>query len=251
MPDPAANLSEVFSSLQGEGPYVGEKQMFVRFGGCNLRCDYCDTPASLVRVPSCDVGGRFEPNPVSLAHLLEHLEELDSARGPHQSVSCTGGEPLLQAEFLAAFLPEARRRGWRTYLETNGMWPEPFRTVAGAVDVAAVDLKLPSSIGRDFWNEHEAFLRIAREQGCGVFVKVIVAANSRGEELSRAVDLVEAVDRRIPLVFQPVTPQPASAECRGASSADGRMVAAAAAGARARLESVFVVPQMHRVLGVA
>ena len=235
---------------------MGEKQMFVRFAGCNLRCDYCDTPASLVRMPSCDVGGRSETNPMFLARLLEHLEELDSTRGPHRSVSCTGGEPLLQVEFLAAFLPEARRRGWRTYLETNGMWPEPFRTVAGSVDVASVDLKLPSAVGREFWNEHEPFLRIAREHGCGVFVKVIVAANSRREELALAVDLVAKVDRRIPFVFQPVTPQPASRErgeagLGGAAHADGGLVARMASAAGAQLDTVLVIPQMHKVLGVA
>ena len=113
--------------------------MFVRFGGCNLRCDYCDTVGSLSRAPACDVDGRAEPNPIPLARLLGHLERLDSARGPHGSVSCTGGEPLLQAEFLAAFLPEARRRGWRTYLETNGMWPESGKAL--------------TAVSREDWND--------------------------------------------------------------------------------------------------
>ena len=37
------NIKEIFSSIQGEGPYVGEKHVFVRFCKCNLACKYCDT----------------------------------------------------------------------------------------------------------------------------------------------------------------------------------------------------------------
>lgn len=38
-----ANINEIFASIQGEGRYVGEKQLFVRFSSCNLKCAYCDT----------------------------------------------------------------------------------------------------------------------------------------------------------------------------------------------------------------
>ena len=39
-----AKIKEIFASIQGEGPYVGVKQLFIRFCACNLNCDYCDTP---------------------------------------------------------------------------------------------------------------------------------------------------------------------------------------------------------------
>ena len=41
-----AHLVEVFSSFQGEGLYVGQRQLFIRFAGCNLRCRFCDTEAA-------------------------------------------------------------------------------------------------------------------------------------------------------------------------------------------------------------
>lgn len=36
-------IREIFTSIQGEGLYIGVKQLFIRFCGCNLKCDYCDT----------------------------------------------------------------------------------------------------------------------------------------------------------------------------------------------------------------
>ena len=41
-----APVMEVFASIQGEGRYAGEPQVFVRLHGCPLRCRYCDTPGS-------------------------------------------------------------------------------------------------------------------------------------------------------------------------------------------------------------
>ena len=40
------SINEVFSSIQGEGILLGRRQIFVRFSGCNLDCNYCDTSKS-------------------------------------------------------------------------------------------------------------------------------------------------------------------------------------------------------------
>ena len=36
-------LSELFSSIQGEGPFIGERHFFIRFSGCHRKCIFCDT----------------------------------------------------------------------------------------------------------------------------------------------------------------------------------------------------------------
>ncbi|MDF1532664.1 MAG: 7-carboxy-7-deazaguanine synthase QueE, partial [ANME-2 cluster archaeon] len=46
-------LGEIFNSIQGEGIFTGMRQVFVRFQGCPLHCDYCDTPQS--RKPTAPV----------------------------------------------------------------------------------------------------------------------------------------------------------------------------------------------------
>ena len=74
-------LSEIFSSIQGEGPYVGERHLFVRFCGCHRSCIFCDTVlerTEAVRVEKVPGSGNFEqiPNPLAASQLLEiiHME---------------------------------------------------------------------------------------------------------------------------------------------------------------------------------
>lgn len=153
MNNSAAQLSEVFSSLQGEGLYVGERQIFIRFAGCNLSCVYCDTPQALVITPTF----KFEPtpgshkhetknNPVSVEQLTELVSSLDKPAGVIHSVSLTGGEPLLQVDFLKAFLPELKKKvKLPIYLETNGVLPDHLNEVIDLIDITAMDMKLPSA----------------------------------------------------------------------------------------------------------
>ena len=54
-----AKICEMFTSVQGEGPYVGCKQLFIRFCGCNLNCDYCDT-TEFKNAVFISVGGSFD-----------------------------------------------------------------------------------------------------------------------------------------------------------------------------------------------
>ncbi len=96
-----ARINEIFYSYQGEGPYQGVPQVFIRFSGCNLKCAYCDT----------DHSGYSLYNTEKL--LMETLYYTDI-----HSVSITGGEPLCHADFLSDFLPMLDKK---IYLETNGI----------------------------------------------------------------------------------------------------------------------------------
>jgi organic radical activating enzyme len=104
----AGNVSQLFVSFQGEGPHTGRRQLFVRMGGCPLRCRYCDEPESLVSVDVCRIlgpdGTRERPNPFTPADLDAEVEALAASAPSLQAVAVTGGEPLLQADFLAEWL---------------------------------------------------------------------------------------------------------------------------------------------------
>lgn len=252
---PTAHVAEVFSSIQGEGLLVGRRQIFCRLYGCDLECIYCDTPAGRAHTGPCTVertpGGRdFEEhaNPFAPKRLLELVARFDDPPGLHHSVAITGGEPLLRAEFLAAFAPLLRERGMRTYLETNGVLPEALEQTGAVFDIIAMDIKLPGAVGRDVFAESEEFLRIAHQRHAAtgrprVFVKVIVTAETSDAELTRACETVAAVDRGVPLVLQPVTPAGAVTE-----RPTPRRILEAFGLARGILSDVRVIPQTHKVM---
>ena len=130
-----AKVSEIFKSIQGEGKYVGVSQVFVRFYGCNMRCSWCDTPYAIGDVP-----GRFKE--YSKGELLKSVKEI--YKDCH-SLSLTGGEPLVQKDFIKDFLPLLKKHRIKTYLETNGVLPEELKEVVEGIDIIAMDIKLPSS----------------------------------------------------------------------------------------------------------
>src|SRR5262249_58416539 len=97
----AGNVSELFVSFQGEGSHAGRRQLFVRAGGCPLRCRWCDTPESLVPVATCRVlgpdGTHVRPNPLTVAALDAEVRALAAAAPPLHAIALTGGEPVAQA----------------------------------------------------------------------------------------------------------------------------------------------------------
>jgi len=120
------DVVETFVSIQGESTWAGLPCFFIRLGGCNLRCRYCDTPAASHAGARTRVASLIEQAIASGAHIVE----------------ITGGEPLLQPGFdaLAAGLIERFRD--RVLVETNGSL-DISRVPAGAVTI--MDIKGPGS----------------------------------------------------------------------------------------------------------
>ncbi|MEN6371564.1 MAG: 7-carboxy-7-deazaguanine synthase QueE [Armatimonadota bacterium] len=248
MSSPTAFISEIFTSIQGEGIYTGRPQVFVRFCGCNLNCDYCDTPASRDRQkPFCSVEktpGRgdfaYMQNPLVVDDVVEAIESL----AVYGDVSLTGGEPLLQCDFLVKLLPLLRSKGYRVHLETNGTKPDEVARLAGQVDVIAMDFKLQSAacVG-DLFDLHAKFLKAAKR--AKVFVKAVVTSETTDAEIRRCAETIAGA-KPVPLILQPVTPVSDGGMKPPALPQLLRMHAIASE----ELDDVRILPQLHKTLGI-
>lgn len=226
-----ANIHEIFVSIQGEGIFSGKRQVFVRFFGCNLKCVYCDTAQ--------------KPNEILWYSKDELFSAVSIKAAPESvhSVSLTGGEPLLQADFLKDFLPKLKQAGYKIYLETNGTMPQELAKIIDFVDIVAMDIKLPSSTGNaGLWRQNLEFLKIAMTRQ--VFVKIVVTGRTTAADLNKAVSLIAEQDPHIALVLQPVTPQP------DVKAINPEMLERFNSIASEHLRIVKVIPQMHKLYGV-
>ncbi len=116
-------VSEVFKSLQGEGPKIGTPSLFVRLGGCNLRCEFCDTKYASFEEYSEEWKSYTIDELVSITHSL---------RGRVSNLVITGGEPLLQQKVLKLFLGKVQSFFSSMEIETNGtLVPEELIEVYG------------------------------------------------------------------------------------------------------------------------
>ena len=241
-------VSEMFVSYQGEGARVGEKHLFVRFAGCNLRCRYCDTPDSLVRVPTCEIsfpGGELVSvaNPLSITDLAVFVERFFREDPRIARVSLTGGEPMLQQRFIASWL--------RTAPPPVGCMLETAATVIGGLDdllphiaTVSADIKLPSNSGeRPMWHHHRQFL--AKCGRADVYLKMPVSDDTDDEQVRAGARLAHETIPGATLYLQPITnPDDGSWQAR-----PSRLLALLAVAA-AETSRVMLLPQMHKLLAI-
>jgi organic radical activating enzyme len=249
MKSDAAELLEIFSSIQGEGVLIGRRQVFIRFKGCNLDCHYCDTNAGGSN-DACSIEltpGRRDfqecANPVAMERVIELICRWE--RGwptVHHSVSLTGGEPLLHAELLQSWLPRLEQI-LPIHLETNGVLYRALATLINHIDTISMDIKLPSSAGiAHLWDDHRRFLEIAAQRN--VSVKIVVNAATEHWEIERSAGIIKDVGENIPLIIQPETADDLSIRISTLGLLELQEIAAAV------LPDVRVIPQTHRFIGL-
>ncbi len=244
---------EIFSTVQGEGPNVGMRQIFVRLAGCDLRCAFCDTPESYptpkrahVWSPTVHANPTYLINPVTINDVLDSVAALHADVPSHRAVSITGGEPLLRPGAVIAIAKGVRALGLRVHLETGGHRPDALDQVLPHVDGVSPDIKIESACGVPTpWDAHHASLRVlAKDPQKVIAVKAVVCATTTAEEVTHAARVVATHLPHAPFVIQPVT---RLAPDRPAEPSGDHLLALQAAASRFHRD-VRVIPQLHRVL---
>ena len=100
-------LMEEFYTIQGEGFHSGKAAYFIRLGGCDVGCHWCDVKESWD----------------ASTHPLTAVEKIaeHAMQHPAKAVVVTGGEPLLYN--LDKLCSELKNKGMQLYLETSGAYP--------------------------------------------------------------------------------------------------------------------------------
>ncbi len=175
-------ISEIFHSLQGEGELTGVSSVFVRTSGCNLRCNWCDTPYA---------SWTPEGETLSVGQVLTAVN-----RYPARHVVLTGGEPMLAKELpeLAAAL---RQQGYHITIETAGTLPPG----GIACDLASLSPKLANSLPDDrlppAWRERHERTRFQPDvlrawvDGHAYQFKFVVSAPKDLQEVRAMIDLLQ------------------------------------------------------------
>lgn len=102
------DVVEIFPTLQGEGPYVGYPSVFVRLGGCNLACDFCDTEFDNFK--NLTIG--------EILAKVQKFAKNNAGKIVRKLVVITGGEPMRQP--ISKLCEELINLGFLVQIETNG-----------------------------------------------------------------------------------------------------------------------------------
>lgn len=168
-------LSEIFTSVEGEGILYGTKTLFVRLAGCPFTCFYCDTPESL----PLDSGTEYSVE--EAAGLID-----DSLQDHTYKINFTGGDPLMQHEAVALLAGHVHThaRGVLTYLESACFDAERFAHVLPHIDVAKIEFKTSDSEFVDAAHHDRMTgqalrcLELAAAAGKTTYVKIVVSSET-------------------------------------------------------------------------
>ena len=193
-----APIIEIFSSFQGEGLLIGERQIFVRFAGCNLNCNYCDTNDS----KSERSGTLMTPQEVT--------EEINRLLTPDcKTISFTGGEPSLYPDFISEV---SKNFNLNIMLETNGTLPNNIDLIE-KLDMVSLDIKLPEHFDGDF--NQEIFLNeiksvnLLMAKSINVYCKVVILPSTKIKSFKEVVEkLSENISNKsnLKIIIQPSSP---------------------------------------------
>ena len=178
-----ARISEIFTSIEGEGIFVGKKTLFIRLSGCHLKCRWCDTKYAL----PLDSGIDYQIDEIKDL-IIKELQPFT------YKVNFTGGEPLLQTEAvieLADFMK--KQTNLKTYMESSCFDSELFSKVLPYIDICKIEFKTDDSkVVEDekydnlLLNEIKC-LELALESNKATYIKIVVTNSTNLESFKNLV----------------------------------------------------------------
>ena len=126
------------------------------------------------------------------------------------SISFTGGEPLLHADFIKNFLEEHK---FKSLLETNGSLPNELQKIAELLDFVSLDIKLPEHEANNNWDDlidlELESIKLLRDEEINTYCKVVVMPGTKVDMIgfiaSKIADEVQNTSK-LSMVIQPVSP---------------------------------------------
>ncbi|UOD34387.1 7-carboxy-7-deazaguanine synthase QueE [Deferribacteraceae bacterium V6Fe1] len=182
------NISEIFISLQGEGKYVGARQLFIRFSGCDINCKGCDTDYSL-KNNFYFIDEEYK-NPISADFLVNKINNKDILKGIH-SISFTGGEPLLWSEAIEFIIASIGNKT-KYFLETSGYHLDMLKKIYDKLDIVSLDIKLKSTFGID--DNIDNLKRAEFIENNKSYFKLVISDKIKSEELVKVIKLLKEKD---------------------------------------------------------
>lgn len=174
MSNDRVRLSEIFTSIEGEGPFFGTKTMFVRMAGCHLKCHWCDTTYAL---------GMNSGMSYSMSQVKDLI--IKQLQPSTYKINFTGGEPLIQYKAVAELAKFVKqKKGLRTYIESSCFDSSRFAKVLPYVDICKIEFKMSDSkvVKRENYNDllhnETKCLNLAVSQRKNTFVKIVVTNSS-------------------------------------------------------------------------
>ena len=176
-------VSEIFTSFEGEGAFVGKKTMFIRLAGCHLKCRWCDTKYAL----PLDSGNDYQVDEIKDL-IVKELQPFT------YKVNFTGGEPLLQYEAviqLADFIKKCTNL--KTYIESSCFDSELFEKILPYMDICKIEFKTEDSkVVEDedyddlLLNEYRC-LELAIQNNKTTYIKIVVSNSTNLESFKNLV----------------------------------------------------------------
>ena len=229
-----APIIEIFSSFQGEGLFIGQRQIFVRFAGCNLNCSYCDTGDS-----KSEKSGKL----MTVDEVVDSINEIITP--DCHVVSFTGGEPSLYPDFINEV---SKQIDLDILLETNGTLPNNISMIE-KLDIVSLDIKLPEHFDGDYdesilINEIKS-LNLLMANDITVYCKLVALPSTKINTFREVIEKLSkniSNKNRLQIIIQPSSPLKDWVNSNSHLFEFSEIVG--------QYFEVSTIPQMHKILNI-